>query len=85
MEKDDQLFVQLLYIFHSSALQALGKLKNPITGKIEKNLDQAKQSIDMLKMLKEKTANNLTPELTRALDSFLTEVKLNYVDEVNKN
>jgi len=85
MEKDDQLFVQLLYIFHSSALQALGKLKNPITGKIEKNLEQAKQSIDMLKMLKEKTANNLTPELTRALDSFLTEVKLNYVDEVNKN
>jgi len=85
MEKDDQLFIQLLYIFHSSAMQALGKLKNPITGKIEKNLDQAKQSIDMLKMLKEKTANNLTPELTRALDSFLTEVKLNYVDEVNKN
>ncbi|MFA4852191.1 MAG: DUF1844 domain-containing protein [Bacteroidales bacterium] len=85
MEKDDQLFIQLLYIFHSSAMQALGKLKNPLTGKIEKNLDQAKQSIDMLKMLKEKTANNLTPELTRALDSFLTEVKLNYVDEVNKN
>jgi len=85
MEKDDQLFIQLLYIFHSSAMQALGKLKNPITGKIEKNLDQAKQSIDMLKMLKEKTANNLTPELIRALDSFLTEVKLNYVDEVNKN
>lgn len=85
MEKDDQLFIQLLYIFHSSAMQALGKLKNPITGKIEKNIDHAKQSIDMLKMLKEKTTNNLTPELTRALDSFLTEVKLNYVDEVNKN
>jgi hypothetical protein len=85
MEKDDQLFIQLLYIFHSSAMQAFGKLKNPITGKIEKNLDQAKQSIDMLKMLKEKTVNNLTPELTKALDSFLTEVKLNYVDEVNKN
>lgn len=85
MEKDDQLFIQLLYIFHSSAMQALGKLKNPITGKIEKNIDHAKQSIDMLKMLKEKTTNNLTPELTRVLDSFLTEVKLNYVDEVNKN
>ena len=85
MEKDDQLFVQLLYIFHSSAMQALGKLKNPVTGKIEKNTEQAKQAIDMLSMLKEKTANNLSPELTRLLETFLTELKLNYVDELNKN
>jgi len=85
MEKNDQLFIQLLYIFHASAMQALGKIKSPISGKIEKNLEQAKQSIEMLEMLKTKTANNLSEELTKALDTFLTEVRLNYVDEMNKN
>jgi len=85
MEKNDQLFIQLLYIFHASAMQALGKVKSPITGKIEKNLDQAKQSIEMLEMLKEKTKNNLSEELKKAVETFLTEVRLNYVEEMNKN
>ena len=39
----------------------------------------------MLEMLKDKTANNLSPELVKAMDTFLTEVRLKYVDEINKN
>ena len=85
MEKNDQLFIQLLYIFHASAMQSLGKVKSPITGKIEKNLDQAKQSIEMLEMIKEKTKNNLSEELKKAVETFLTEVRLNYVEEMKKN
>jgi len=85
MEKNDQLFIQLLYIFQASAMQALGKIKSPITGQIEKNIEQAKQSIEMLEMLKEKTKNNLPDELIKALDTFLSEVRLNYVEEMNKN
>lgn len=85
MEKNDQLFIQLLYIFHASAMQSLGKIKSPITGKIEKNLEQAKQSIEMLEMLKEKTANNLNTELRKALETFLSEVRLNFVEESSKN
>ncbi|MGD0709604.1 MAG: DUF1844 domain-containing protein [Bacteroidales bacterium] len=84
MEKNDQLFIQLLYIFHASAMQALGKMKNPLTGKIERNLEQAKQSIEIIEMLKEKTANNLSPESAKAMENFLTEIRLNYVDEMNK-
>jgi hypothetical protein len=85
MEENDKLFLQLLYIFHASAMQAMGKIKNPVTGKIEKNLEQAKQSIAMLEMIKTKTVNNLSDELNRAIDSFLTEMRMNYVDEVNRN
>jgi hypothetical protein len=84
MEKPDQLFLQLLYIFHASAMQALGKIKNPITGNVEKDLAQAKQAIDMLEMIKQKTINNLSPELSKAVDTFISEVKLNYVEECNK-
>jgi hypothetical protein len=85
MEKKDQLFLELLYIFHASAMQAMGKIKHPMTGKTEKNMDQAKHAIDMLEMLKERTAGNLDEELTRALDTFLSEMRLNFVDETNKN
>ena len=85
MEKNDQLFLQLLYIFHASATQAMGKIKNPVTNKIEINLEQAKQAIEMLEMIKEKTNNNLSSDLSKALQTFVSELKLNYVEELNKN
>ncbi|REJ83004.1 MAG: DUF1844 domain-containing protein [Bacteroidetes bacterium] len=85
MNNNDQLFVQLLYIFHSSGMVALGKLKNPATDKIERNLEQAKHSIDMLEMLKVKSKGNLSDDLLRMMDTFLSELKLNYVDEFNKD
>lgn len=85
MQDNDQLFMQLMYIFHSSAMVAMGKLKNPVTDKIERDLNQARQSIDVLEMLKEKTKGNLSPEMTGMLDKFLTELRLNFVDEQNKD
>jgi hypothetical protein len=85
MNKNDQLFFQLLYIFHTSAMQSLGKLKNPVTDKIERNLEQAKHSIELLEMLKDITRGNLTAESDKALNGFLTELRLNYVDEMNKD
>ena len=84
MNENDQLFIQLLYVFHSSAMQSMGKIKNPFTDTIERDLSQAKQSIDMLEMMKEKTNGNLSPDLIRILDGFLTELRMNYVDESNK-
>ena len=55
MDKNDQLLGSLLYLFHTTGMQGLGKLMNPVSQKIEKNIIQAKESIDMLEMLKEKT------------------------------
>ena len=85
MTQSDQLFIQLLYIFHASAMQSMGKLKNPVTDKVERDLAQANQSIEMIEMLKEKTKGNISEELSRAVDAFLTELRLNYVDEVAKD
>ncbi len=58
---------------------------NPVTNKIDRNLEQAKQSIDMLEMLRDKTKGNLSPESERLLSQFLSDLRLNYVDEVNNN
>lgn len=82
MDKNDQLFASLMYLFHTTGMQGLGKLMNPVSQKIEKNMEQAKESIDMLEMLKQKTQGNLNPELNRLLEQFLTDLRLNYVDEI---
>ncbi len=80
----DELFIQLVLIFHQNAMISMGKIKNPVSDKIERNLDQAKQSIDMLEMIKEKTKNNLSLSLSKVVDQALTEMRLNFVDESNK-
>jgi hypothetical protein len=85
MNDQEQHFTQLLYLFYSSAMVSLGKLKNPATDKIERNLEQAKQSIDILEMLKAKTKGNLSDSESRMLENFLTDLRLNYVDESNKD
>ena len=79
-----QLFMGLVYSLTQSAFIALGKLPDPMSGKIEKNLDQASQTIDLLAALKEKTAGNLEEQEEHFLDRTISDLRLNYVDEVNK-
>ncbi len=83
-EKHNALFVSLLLMFHSAAMQYMGKVKNPATDKVERNLDQAQAMIDMLDMVKEKTKGNLTEEENKLLANLAQELKLNYVDEASK-
>jgi hypothetical protein len=83
-EKDHALFAGLVMMFHAAAMQQMGKVKNPVTDKIEKNLEQAQMSIDMLDMLLTKTKGNLVEDEEQYLKRLLQELKLNYVDEVSK-
>lgn len=85
MEQNDQLFLQLLYVFHSSAMQAMGRVDNPATGKREKKLEQAKQSIEMLEMIREKTTGNISEQLLDLLNKFILGLKSTYLDETTKN
>ncbi len=83
-EKHSAYFMQLVLIFHTAAMQHMGKLKNPMTDKIERDLMQAQAAIDILDMLKEKTKGNLNADEERFLTTMVQELKLNYVDEINK-
>ncbi|MDD8017345.1 MAG: DUF1844 domain-containing protein [Bacteroidota bacterium] len=83
-EKHQQLFIQLISMFHAAALQQMGKLKDPISDKIERDLNQAELSIDMLDMLTAKTKGNVTAEEERALTDIIAQLKLNFVDEKTK-
>ena len=82
--KHQMLFIQLISSLHAGALQEMGKMKNPATDKIEKNLGQAEFTIDMLDMLKEKTKGNLSSEEEKFFGTVISELKLNFVDEKAK-
>jgi hypothetical protein len=81
MNKPDQLFSQLLYLLHHSAMQELGKISNPVNNEVTVNLDQAEQLLHMLEMLKDKTKGNLSEELTTTQDMMLEELRLNFNQE----
>jgi len=84
-EKDELLLTQLILMFQTAALQQMGKLKNPMLDKIQRDLEQAQISIDMIDMLQRKMKGNLNLDEERLLSSIIRELKLNYVDEVAKS
>ena len=78
----NQLFLQLVLMFQTAAFQQMGKIMNPLTKKIDKDLNQAKFSIDMIETIQEKTKGNLTQEEQKFIDHVLFELRMNYLDEV---
>ncbi len=82
MQKPD--FASMVFFFASIALQHLGVIKNPLTDKVEKNLEIAKYTIDTLDLIKEKTEGNLTKEEDSLLASTLADLRLTYVKEKEK-
>jgi len=82
---NELLFMQLVVQNQQIAMMSMGKIKHPVTDKIERNLELAKISIDTLDMLKVKTKGNLSSYEEKYLEEVIRELKLNYVDEVNKD
>jgi hypothetical protein len=79
------LFMQLVMQNQQIAMMAMGKIKNPVTNRIERNLDYAKVSIDTLDMLKARTKGNLSEYEEKFLIEALKDLKLNYVAELDKD
>jgi len=83
-DKNQLMFIQLVSMFQAAAMQQMGKLKNPMTDKVERDLEQAQLSIDLIDMIKSKTKGNLSAEEDRFIATVLQELKLNYVDETSR-
>ncbi len=78
------LFAALVFSLHAAGMQQLGKIMNPMSGKVERDLEQAQATIEMMEMLKHKTAGNLDDYEGKLLSRLLAELQMNYVDEVNR-
>jgi len=73
-------FATFIFSLGSAALVELGAAPNPSTGKHQKNLLAAKQNIDLLALIREKTKGNLTKDEEKLLDNFLYDLRMRYVD-----
>jgi len=80
---EQQLFDQLISSLVHSAWVYLGKVKNPMNDKLEKNIDQASVQIDMLDMLFKRMTGNLSEEEEQYLSNIIRELKMNFVEEKN--
>jgi len=74
------LFLNLVMMLGTTAMQQLGKIINPAVGKAEVDLPGAQASIDMLSMLKEKSEGNRDEEEDRILNDTLSSLQMNYVE-----
>jgi|SRR5215471_6801417 hypothetical protein len=68
----------------TQALMHLGEIANPMSGKVESDVPTAKQMIDILGLLKEKTRGNLNASEDQLMEDILFDLRMKYVEAVRK-
>lgn len=74
-------FSTFVFSLSSSALVHLGEIPEPSTQQMHQDLMLAKQIIDTLGMLEEKTRSNLDPDEERFIKTVLYDLRLRYVQK----
>jgi len=72
-------FTNLILSISTSALIQLGEIEDPVSKQPSKNLSLAKQTIDLIGMLKEKTKGNLTGEEEKIVEHILYDLRMRFV------
>ncbi len=74
-------FSTFIFSLNTSALLHLGEVPDPATGKQQEDLVMAKQTIDLVAMLEEKTRGNLTSDEENLVKHILYDLRLRYVQK----
>ncbi len=77
-------FMQFLSGMSAQCLMHLGMMENPITRSSTVDLPNARYSIDLLEILRQKTAGNLTDEEDKYLSSAIADLKIRYSQVTEK-
>jgi hypothetical protein len=77
-------FATFVVSLSHSAVMHMGEAPHPESGKVERNMTLAKQNIDLLALLEEKTKGNLTGDEERLLHQVLFDLRLRFVEELKK-
>ena len=72
-------FTHFMFSLSTSALIQLGEIEDPFTKKLVKNLPLAKQTIDLIGLLNEKTKGNLTPDEEKVMEHLLYDLRMRYI------
>ena len=76
-------FTSFLISLGSSAFIHLGDIPDPATGEVKKDVPLAKQTIDLLGLLREKTRNNLLEEEEKLFEHLLYDLRMRYIKETS--
>jgi hypothetical protein len=83
MPQPEITFTSFLISLSSSAFIHLGDIPDPATGETNQDLPLAKQTIDLLGLLREKTRNNLREEEEKLFDHLLYDLRMRYLKETS--
>ena len=72
-------FISILFSYIHTALIYLGDLEDPIQKKPAENLPGAKQMLEILELMQQKTKGNLTKEESQYLESALYDLRMRYL------
>jgi hypothetical protein len=75
-------FSTLIMSFASAAMIGIGKVPDPVSGQMNKNLALAKQNIDIICLLQEKTKGNLSTDEVNLMESILYELRISYIESM---
>lgn len=73
-------FTTFVFSLGSSALIHLGDAPHPETGEAHRDLALARETIDLLAMLRDKTRGNLSSEEERFLGSLLYDLRMRFIE-----
>ena len=76
---EQTMFTEFLMGIASSAFIYLGLVEHPATGRRQVDMSAAKESIDMLTMLRDKTKGNLTRGEEKFFDELLADLRMQFV------
>jgi hypothetical protein len=68
----------------TQALMCLGEIPNPLTDKMETDLDAVREFIDILSMLQEKTRGNVDAAEARLFEKVLYDLRMRFVEKARK-
>ena len=77
-------FATFILSLSHSALMHLGEVPDPDTNQTTLDLGLAKQNVDILGLLEEKTKGNLTGDEERLLAQVLFDLRMRYVERSKK-
>ena len=73
-------FSTLIMSFASAAMISLGRMPDPTTSQVSKDLALAQQNIDIISLLQKKTSGNLRPEEESLINGILYELRTSYIE-----
>jgi hypothetical protein len=77
-------FGRLVLSLARQALMLLGEEPNPMDGRVEADLDGARETIDILMLLRVKTRGNLTPEESALLEQMIYELQMKFAHKTRR-